>query len=258
MAQFESIAPGFPCWLELATADRASAKGFYTSLFGWSVTDFPMGPDDWYSMFSINGRNVGAAYQLSPEMKARGVPNQWAIYFAVESTDGAVARASSLGASVLVAPTDVMDVGRMAVLKDPSGAAFSLWQAGSHKGVGIANEPGALAWTELATRDLTGAGAFYSKLFGWETRDHPILPGGYLICKNAGTDFGGILRMTEEWGDVPPHWSVYWQVSDCNSSAAKIKELGGTICRGPWDIPGVGRLAVCSDPQGAMFYLIQR
>lgn len=257
MAHYESIPAGFPCWLELGTTDQAAAKSFYTSLFGWSVTDYPMEPGVFYSMFSLGGGNVAAAYQLTPEMKAVGVPPHWAIYFAADSADETTARAKSLGAAVIMEPMDVMDVGRMAVLSDPSGAVFSLWQARSHKGFGVANEVNSLLWSELATRDLAASRDFYTKLFGWETKGHPSSPGAYLVCRNAGMDFGGIMQMTEEWGDAPPHWSCYWWVEECDRSVARLKELGGTVCVDPWYIRGVGRIAVCSDPQGAKFNLIQ-
>ncbi len=132
MAHFESIPAGFPCWLELETTDQAAAKNFYTSLFGWSVADYPMEPGVFYSMFSLGNRNVAAAYQLSPEMKAEGVRPHWAIYFAVDSADETTARARSLGAAVIMEPMDVMDVGRMTGGLFPQGRYF-----GNGVGVGF-------------------------------------------------------------------------------------------------------------------------
>ncbi len=208
-------------------------------------------------MFSLNGRNVAAAYQLSPGMIAEGVPPHWVIYFAVDSADETTARAKSLRAAVIMEPMDVMDVGRMAVLRDPSGAVFSLWQARRHKGFGVANEVNSLLWSELATRDLAGSRDFYTKLFGWEAQGHPSSPGSYLVCSKGEVGFGGIMQMTAEWGETPAHWSCYFWVDDCDRSVANIKELGGTVCVDPWDIQGVGRIAACSDPQGATFYLIK-
>ncbi len=257
MAKYESIPAGFPCWLELGTTDQAAAKTFYTSLFGWTVTDYPMGPDEAYSMFSLNGANVAAAFQLTPQMKADGVPPHWAIYFAVDNADESTALAKSLGAEIIVEPMDVMDVGRMSVLSDPTGAVFCLWQAKDHKGFGVANEVNSLLWTELATRDMAGSSEFYSKLFSWKTKAHPTSPGDYLICSNAGMDFGGIMKMSEEWGEAPPHWTCYYWVEQCDRSVARLKELGGAVIVGPFHIQGVGWIAVCADPQGAKFCLIQ-
>jgi uncharacterized protein len=150
-----------------------------------------------------------------------------------------------------------MDVGRMAVLSDPSGAVFGLWQARSHKGFEVASELNSLLWSELATHDLAGSRDFYTRLFGWETQGHPSSPEGYLVCRKSGVGFGGIMRMTDEWGDAPPGWFCYFWVEDCDRSVAELKQLGGSACTEPWDIQGVGRIAACSDPQGARFYLIK-
>jgi hypothetical protein len=208
-------------------------------------------------MFSLRGRSVAAAYQLSQKDIGKGVPPHWSLYFAADNTDKTVMRAKSLGAAVIMDPTDVTDVGRMAVLGDPSGAVFNLWQARRHKGFEVTNEVNALLWSELATRDLTGSRDFYTKLFGWEAQGHPSSPEGYLVCSKGGVSFGGIMQMTEEWGDTPAHWSCYFWVEECDQGVARTKELGGSVCIDPWDIQGVGRIAACSDPQGARFYLLK-
>jgi uncharacterized protein len=257
MPHFESIPAGFPCWLELGTTDQQAAKNFYTSLFGWTVADFPMGPDGTYSIFSLGSDQVAAAYKLTPQMEAEGVPPNWCIYFAVENVDESTVQAKGLGAAVIMGPMDVMDAGRMSVLSDPAGAVFCLWQSKSHRGFGVAQEVHSLLWSELATRDMEGAEKFYSSLFGWQTKGHPTSPGEYLICSNAGMDFGGIMKITEDWGDVPPHWTPYYWVKSCSESVDKVKELGGTACVGPFHVPGVGWIAVCDDPQGAKFCLIE-
>ena len=257
MPQFDSIPAGNPAWVELGTTDQNAAKHFYTSLLGWNVTDSPIGETEMYSMFDIGGRNVAAAYTLNAQMLAQGVPPHWMTYFATDSADATADKVESLGGKVMAPPFDVFDFGRMAAFQDPTGAFFSVWQPGTHKGMGLAYEPNTLCWSELATRDPEGAEKFYKELFGWQTNSHPAAPGGYLELKNGKSSFGGILKMTEEFGNAPPHWAVYWQVSDCDASAAKLKELGGTLHHGPFDMPSVGRIAVCADPQGANFYLIQ-
>ena len=107
MPDIDKDAPGSFCWIELGTTDQAAAKNFYTSLFGWTATDFPMGPADSYTMFSLNGRNTAAAYTIRPEQRAHGVPPRWMIYVAVESADDACKRAANAGGSTLNGPFDV-------------------------------------------------------------------------------------------------------------------------------------------------------
>ena len=116
----DSVGPGLFCWTDLSTPDAAGAKTFYTSLFGWEFEELPMGEGASYTMLKKDGRNVGALY---PDSKP-GIPPHWDLYISVPSADEAAAKAKSLGGMVIVEPFDVMEVGRMAVLQDPTGATF--------------------------------------------------------------------------------------------------------------------------------------
>src|SRR5579859_8193407 len=179
------------CWIELSTTDQNATKNFYTSLFGWGVVDSPMGPNDFYSMFKLEGRDTGAACTLRKEQLEQGVPPHWMLYVAVQNVDETAAKAGQLGGKVLAPPFDVFDVGRMAVVQDPTGAIFCVWQAKSHSGIGISGD-GTLCWADLSTPDPQQAGKFYSSLFGWQiiTDDHD--PSGYLHIKNRENFIGGI------------------------------------------------------------------
>ncbi len=257
MALVESTPPGSPCWIELGTTDQDGAKRFYTALFGWTVSDFPIGPAESYSMFHLDGSATGAAYTLNSQQKAQRDPPNWMIYFATADADATVARAERLGGTVLAPAFEVMDAGRMAVIRDPVGAAFSVWQVRRHKGAGVVNQPNAMAWTELAARDQDRAAGFYTALFGWEPSEMQTPGGAYLVMKNAGANVGGIMAMDAAWGDTPPHWTVYFQVEDCGAAAAKVRDLGGAIRHGPFEGGDVGWIAMAADPQGAGFNLIQ-
>jgi predicted enzyme related to lactoylglutathione lyase len=254
MAKIEEHAPGSFCWIELATTDQNAAKQFYTSLFGWSVADMPMGPDNFYSMFKVDGRDSGAACTMQPEMRAQGIPPHWGLYIATANVDETAAKAASAGGTVVEAPFDVFDVGRMTVIRDPTGAVFFAFQANRHEGIGIAEVPGTLCWADLNTRDPEAASKFYTSVFGWD-----IKPGqdatGYLHIMNGTNAIGGIPPAEYLPPNVPPHWMLYFYVTDCDASTAKVKELGGAVCMGPMAIEKVGRMSVVTDPQGAAFAL---
>ena len=115
-------APGNFCWIELATTDGPGAKKFYSELFDWEAQDIPIGPDMVYTMLKLNGKDVGALYQKGEQMKQ--VPTHWASYVSVTSADEIAAKTKALGGTVVQDPMDVMDVGRMAVVADPTGAHF--------------------------------------------------------------------------------------------------------------------------------------
>jgi uncharacterized protein len=250
MATIKGSAPGRFCWVELGTTDQAAAKAFYSGLFGWNPDDQPMGPGAFYTMLKHDGRDAGALYGLSAEEKSRG-GSSWRVYVAVTSADDAAAKAKALGAITIAPPFDVMEAGRMALLQDPTGAVFAVWEAKRNVGMTVIDEPGAFCWGELATRDTPNAAAFYTGLFGWGTKPDP--KNQYTEWTQGGQSIGGMLPMGPEWGEAPPRWSVYFQVADCDASAARAQSLGAQVWVPPRDIPGVGRFAVLSDPQGAAF-----
>lgn len=257
MPEFTSYPPNTFCWPELVTTDTAGAKKFYAALFGWKLDDNPVGEDAVYTMASINGKNTGAMYQQNEEQKKQEIPACWLSYVSVTDANATAEKAKALGGKVVHGPMDVFDIGRMAMLTDPQAAPIAIWQPLKHIGAEIANEPGALTWNELFTNDIDGSGAFYTNLFDWgsETADM----GGMLYTSfmNGDRPAGGMLKVLAEWGDVPPHWLVYFAVADCDASAKKIKQLGGKISMEPSDIPQIGRFAMAQDPQGAMFAIIK-
>ena len=248
--------PGNFCWYELATSDHAAAKQFYGSLFGWTATDSPMGPDGCYTMFLLHGKYVGAAYTLMPDQAKQGVPPHWGTYVAVANVDDATGKARSLGATILAGPMDVSEHGRMTVLKDPTGAVISLWQAKNNQGVQLAGENGTFCWSELATRDTAAAASFYTSLFGWKTKVSDGVGFPYTHWQNDGADIGGMMAIMKEWGPMPPHWVNYVQVNNCDDTVAKATSLGAKVCMPPTDIANTGRFATLQDPQGAMFCVI--
>ncbi len=162
MATMAQHAPGTFCWPELATTDQDGAKKFYTSLFGWTFTAGDMGGGETYTMLKLKGADVGALCTMRKEQRSQGIPPHWSSYVSVESADQAAAKAKQLGGKVLMEAFDVIDVGRMAILQDPTGAVVCVWQAKKHIGVGVMNEPGALCWTELMTTDTDRAEKFYT------------------------------------------------------------------------------------------------
>lgn len=253
MAQIDKHAPGSFCWVELGTSDQNAAKKFYTSLFGWSVNDMPMGPNDFYTMFTLEGRNAAAAYTLRPGQKSQGVPPHWMLYIAADSADDAASRAAKAGGQVLAPAFDVFDVGRMAVLQDPTGAVFSLWQAKSHSGIGIAGVDGTMCWADLSTSDPERAKQFYSDVFGWNIAPGEKDPSGYLHIKNGDQYIGGIPPTAHRDPSIPPHWLVYFEVPDCDRTTEKAKSMGAQTMMPPMTMEGVGRWSVLADPQGAVF-----
>jgi predicted enzyme related to lactoylglutathione lyase len=243
-------APGTPSWVDLGTSDLDAAAAFYEGLFGWDCQS--AGPEEetgGYRMFFYKGRpQAGLGPQQNPG------PPYWTTYVSVADADETAAKVEPAGGVVIVAPMDVLDVGRMAVFADPTGAVISIWQPGTHPGAGVVNEPNTLCWNELSTRDTAAAQKFYEAVFGWGVSDNA--GGQYFEWQNAGATVGGMMPMPPSMpSEVPSHWLVYFAVSDTDAAVATATKLGGGVTMPATDMEP-GRIAVMSDPQGAMFAVI--
>ncbi|HEY1338171.1 MAG TPA: VOC family protein [Bryobacteraceae bacterium] len=256
MPNVETHAPGSLTWIELGTTDQNAAKQFYASLFGWTPIDFPMGPSGVYTMFSLDARNTGACYTLDEQMRKAGVPPHWMLYVSVTSADETADKVKSAGGKVMNGPFDVMEFGRMAVLQDPTGAVFSVWQPKMHQGTGIEGVPGTLCWADVMTPNPAAAAKFYEAVFGWKA-DPGKDNNGYLHLKNGENFIGGIPPAEAHNPNAPPHWLAYFLVKDCDASTDKAKAGGAKVYVPPTTMEGVGRWSVVADPQGAVFALFQ-
>jgi uncharacterized protein len=249
MGDRDSYPPGTFCWADLGTTDAAAAKRFYTRVFGWEAADAPAGDAGVYTTFKLDGRDVAALYEMGEQEREQLTPH-WSSYVSVEDVDAAAARARELGAVVLAEPLDVMEAGRMAVVRDPTGALVHLWQARGQIGAGRVNDPGCMVWNELASPDPERAGAFFSELLGWTAEPDAT---GYAVIRSNGAINGGIRRVQEA---EPPNWLIYFRAGSCEETAAAVREAGGRVLAGPMNA-AVGKIALVADPQGATFALFE-
>jgi predicted enzyme related to lactoylglutathione lyase len=258
MPEMKSYKQGAFCWTDLQTSDPAAAKKFYSELLGWKTEDLPMPGGVPYTMASVGANNVAALGGLSAEDKAHGIPPHWNLYVNVSNVDEMAKKAASLGGQVFAPAFDVLDVGRMAVIGDPSGATLCLWQAKKHIGAGMVFEPGGMAWWELETRNVDACGGFYAKLFGWKP-DAKDMPGmKYTLFKDGTEDRAGMMPMNPHApANAPSHWTVYFTVADCAASTKKAVSLGANNIVPPQSVPDVGTFSMFFDPQGALFALHQ-
>lgn len=259
--EVDKHAPGSFCWAEIGTTNTPAAKRFYTELFNWQAQDVDAGEAGTYTLMQLDGRDVCGLYELNKDQQSQGIPPHWLSYVSVESADQAAEKAKKLGAAVMMEPSDVMQIGRMSVMQDPTGAPFAIWQSKEHKGFGITHKAGTPCWFELATKDTTEGEQFYSSMFGWEPKTEAMGPPErrvpYTMMMQNEAPAAGMMKMAEEWGNIPPHWMVYVEVEDCDAVAKRAESLGGKVQVPPTDIPPVGRFSVISDPSGATFSVIK-
>jgi uncharacterized protein len=251
MPTVETYEPGTPSWVDLASPDLARSVAFYTSLFGWQAHD--QGPEaGGYTMLEMGGLPVAGAGPVMME----GQPSAWTTYVSVDDADATIAKVKGAGGTVFVEPMDVLDVGRMAVFADSTGAALAVWQPKLHKGAGLVNEPGSLVWNELNTRDTAAASTFYRDVFGWSAETGQMGEMEYTEWKLGGKTVGAMMSMPEQIpAEAPPFWLTYFATADCDATIAAATGLGATVVAPPMDIPA-GRFAVLVDPAGAAFGVI--
>jgi predicted enzyme related to lactoylglutathione lyase len=253
MSEATSHAPGIPSFVDLSSPDIEASKRFYSALFGWEAFTVP--ETGGYTMMSLRGKVVAG---MGPPPPGSPRPPSWMTYVATANADTTTEKVRAAGGTVVLEPMEVMTAGRMAVCADPTGAHFSVWQAGDSHGAELVNEPGAICWNELQTRDVDAAKRFYSAVFGWgsETHDGPV---SYTEWKQDGRSIGGMMNMdlTGAPAQVPPHWLVYFAAADCDATTARAAELGGTVIVPPMDIMEGLRFSVVADPQGAVFGVLR-
>ena len=249
MGERDSYPPGTFCWADLGTTDADAAKAFYTRVFGWEAVDSPAGDDATYTMFKLEGRDVAALYEMGEQERSSLIPH-WSSYVSVQDVDALAPRVRELGGEVLADPFDVMQAGRMAALRDPTGATLNLWQPREQLGAGRVNDPGCMCWNELASPDPARARDFFTELLGWTIEPEES---GYGVIKLGGSINGGMRPLQD---GEPTHWLVYFTVESLDEAVATIRGAGGSIIAGPLGTP-VGRVAAVGDPQGAAFALYE-
>jgi predicted enzyme related to lactoylglutathione lyase len=260
MSERNGYQSGVPCWVDTWQLDAERAASFYAELFGWVIEEAttPAGSGA-YFVCRLRGRDV-AAIRPTPHAGVAIAPT-WMTHISVESAEEAARKAIDAGGRVVIEPSESFDAGRMAILADPSGASFGVWQPGAHGGAQLVNEPGAWTWSGLTTGDPEVCKTFYAAVFGWGTAAF----GESLMWRVQGYVGGqpeqpvardvvaGMVPMSSDRPEgAQAHWGVDFWVEDADAIADSATRLGGRIISRPLDT-AVGRTAVLADPQGAEF-----
>jgi predicted enzyme related to lactoylglutathione lyase len=253
MKDVKEYTPGQFCWAELGTKDTSVAKKFYSSLLGWTFKENDMGGGMIYTICQLDGKDIVGLYTLDPQ---HPTPPGWINYVSVKNADKSANRVKELGGTVVMPPMEIPDVGKFGLFKDPQNAVIGVWQPGKHIGAQMIGEPGAMVWNELVTPDVEKAEEFYTRLFDWTSEKMKMERFTYTRFKIGDKGGAGMLPTPPEAKGLPPIWTIYFAVEDCDKTADQVKSLGGTIMRPPEDIPKIGRFAIFKDPQDAMFAVI--
>jgi uncharacterized protein len=246
--------PGTFCWAGLASSDPSDANAFYANLFGWQSEDLPAGDFGTYMALRCNGREVGILYRQTREARAARAAPHWTAYVSVEDADASALLVRELGGAVLRDPLDLADAGRVAAVRDPLGAIFSLWQPRAHAGAEVIDDIGALSWHELVTPDVERAKSFYAALFGWK---YQAGPSRRTTIMNAGSRIGTMREDSQPEGASASAWTSHFGVVSAQDAERAAERNGGRTMTAAADSP-IGRTALLADGQGATFAVLER
>jgi uncharacterized protein len=243
-------------WYELMTTDMEAAKAFYAKVVGWGMQDASM-PGMPYTLFTAGEAVVTGLTDLPEDARQMGAKPGWIGYVGVDDVDATADRVSRLGGAVLVPPQDIPNVSRFSIVADPQMATLALfkWLKPGREQPTAFDRPGGVGWHELLAADREKALLFYGALFGWQKTDADIdATAAYQLFSAGGQTIGSIFTKPPT---LPfPFWLYYFNVTDIEAAAKRVKAAGGNILYGPIEVPGGDRIVQCMDPQGAMFALV--
>lgn len=253
------MATGDWVWYDLMTTNIGAACDFYRAVAGYTFKnwDGPAGMPP-YTMLHVGERSIGGVALLPEEAKTNGAPPHWLAYIQVEDVDAKAKDLAADGARVCQEPTDIPTVGRFAILADPQGAVFAIFQPASGGDMPSRPEdpqPGDMLWAELSTTDAEAGLAFYQKHFDWVDSDKMDMGpmGTYHMYKKKGDAMasGGVMNKPEM---MPASaWLYYLKVPNVNEALDTVQKNGGRVVNGPTEVPGGDVVAQCMDPHGAAF-----
>ncbi len=243
-------------WYEDLSGDPRAATAFYTDVVGWKTQPFPEGGD--YVMWVGSQGPLGGVMRLPEEAKRMGAPPHWMAHVQVDDVDATAALARKLGGKVYKEPADIPTVGRFAVLADPQGASFCVFKPKEAMTAHDPTKEGEFCWNELMTTDADAAFRFYSELFGWKVLEQMEMgpAGTYRVFGVGDTRLGGMMT-TPAGGAMPPMWLFYTETGNLDAALGRAAKKGAKVMNGPIDVPGGGRIAQLTDPEGAPFALHQ-
>lgn len=240
---------GTPCWADLAVPDAAAAAELYGSIFGWTMHEFGEEFGN-YRMALVDGHAAAGIGTSQP-----GTPPAWTTYVASDDAAASARAVADRDGAVLLEPMHMPGIGTIAVVADPTGAVFGLYQAGGQIGAEVVNQPGALVWTDTYVTDPEAARAFYGPLFGWIFEDVEGADHGYTTYRTTGDTMGGLGGLGQFPPGTPSHWMPYLGVLDTDAAVTAFAAAGGTTLLPAFDSP-FGRMATVIDPWGATLTVI--
>jgi predicted enzyme related to lactoylglutathione lyase len=249
-------------WYELMSPDPEGSKAFYDAVVGWTISDAEPAYNGYRMIGRSDGGFAGGVLHLTDEMQQHGARPTWLGYIYVDNVDQALAAIEQAGGKALMPPTDIPNVGRIAMVADPQGAPFYVMkpippQGSENKASDVfsSDQTGRCSWNELSTSDPVAARRFYGEQFGWTSDDFMPMGelGEYRFFDHHGLRLGAVSGTMQ---GQPTHWRYYFRVPSVSAAKETAELKGGKVVMGPMEVPGGDHIIIGIDPQGAEFALV--
>ena len=238
-------------WTDLSTFDLEATKYFYTKIFGWQYKS-----EDDYHFGYLDSKQVAGLFVMPDKFQKIGLPSFWMSYISVTDIENVVHHAQQMGGMIEVKPTDFMGQGRIALIRDPAGAGFTVWEGTDLKGKDTTGIHGKMVWNELYVSDSKLVLDFYHTVLGWSfTLDRSYSGERYDIRNGDGTIIAAMEVISNEVKGKEEFWVPYFSVTDLDRALGQVVAEGGQILDHSQTVNG--NQALAKDPQGAAFMLVE-
>ena len=247
MTTFTTHDDGMPCWIDAAVATEEQhhdTRAFLSALFNWTweVGGAEMG---FYATASMDGAPVLGL------MVSEGATGDTTTYFATSNIEDSAKRSMNLGATAVMPVTEVMDLGKMTLLLDPSGAQFGLWEAGTFPGFGVMYQENAPGWFDHVSPEPQRDGEFYAEVTGHQLT---TMEGDMRILQNGEQWFASI---THAQNGERAQWKPLIVVDSLERIHEAVPRLGGAIVLAEMPVPG-SAICVFSEPVNGTLWTVMR
>lgn len=239
-------------WCDLSTFSLEGAKSFYAELFGWSFCSSRQPDQSEYlnaAMGMMKSRMVAGIYEMPEKFQAMNMPSFWMSYIEVDDINLALKRAGEFPARLEFGPADFGEGMKIALIRDPLGAGFTMIEGKKLKPRPVKPKHGNWAWSSLFLSDAKAVIPFYQTLFGW--RISPM-EGHWNIKTARGALIGDIETVPPDLREDKEYWAVYFLVKNLDEAIEDCQNTGGELIFKDQE----GSMASIRDHDGASLFLI--
>lgn len=237
-------------WCDLSTFRPGTTKAFYSGLFGWGYSDTVQPDGTAYHIAAADTGERAGVFEMPEKFRKIGLPSFWMSYIEVDDVDAAVETAQLLGGKVELGPAPFSEPARLALIRDPLGAGFTVCESAGLPPRSTCPGPGEMAWNALYVSNGSRVVDFYSALLGWRITAAPGQPGVWRARTDHCEGIAEIHELPDEIRGPYEFWGIHFAVADHSAAKSFVRDKGGRILYEDRES------LLAEDPDGAAFFLV--